>query len=674
WPISKTSYAQRLVRRIRKCSAVMAELVGANQPKILRTQLSWLKDVDDQSSAMVMILLAVQEWKTLLKGGFIHQIGGLNPINFPAFELTSSLDENHDISQVTASTETKSTEVRSSQDESGDDTPKLKKVDSHKEEVLHRRETLGSIPGWPLLGRTLAFRKGLRRPVAIHDTMENPVIEDCTQLTHISEKESIKCSSDGEDEMLGNMQEVSSSLSSITTEESILLRPGWPLLRKEVEVEELSVVQWVMSLPNRSKEATGSSQINISTNEGEKLVSNESSGFEYRLNKSCSAAPRKLETKLELVLKLFSSGCKLFSYEELKSATNQFSSENFLGEGGCSNVYKGHLLGDKPVAVKILKQYKEAWNDFSLEVEILSSLKHKNITPLIGVCIEDDHLVLVHDFLSKGSLEESLHGQHGKAPLPWKVRFDVALAIAEALNYLHNDCCWPVIHRDVKSSNILLSDELQPQLLDFGLAVWGPADSNYITTDEIVGTFGYIAPEYFMHGRVSDKLDVYSFGIVLLELLTGKRPIDSKTEKGQESLVKWAMPLLESGNLKELLDPKPDWDFDIVQMHSMVLVATLCIKQSASLRPRLNQILMLLKGEKEVIEWKNSYIDEITQSSNQGYDDIATELEQKSFPDFDFLDSYDGDATFSSSGDTVSTNSLKAGSMLKDYLLERQED
>jgi len=151
-----------------------------------------------------------------------------------------------------------------------------------------------------------------------------------------------------------------------------------------------------------------------------------------------------------------------------------FATENFLGEGGCSNVY---LPGGKQVAVKILKHYKEARNDFSLEVDIISSLKHKHITPQIGICVEDDHLILVYDFLSKGSLEERLQGKcryssingdagnSRKSVLSWKVRFKMAIEIAETLNHLHNECPRPVIHRDIKSSNILPSNHFQPQVL-----------------------------------------------------------------------------------------------------------------------------------------------------------------------------------------------------------------
>ncbi|KAJ0086191.1 hypothetical protein Patl1_09510 [Pistacia atlantica] len=342
--------------------------------------------------------------------------------------------------------------------------------------------------------------------------------------------------------------------------------------------------------------------------------------------------------------------------------------DNLIGEGGCSNVYKGCLSSGKPVAVKVLKSYKEAWDDFSLEVDIISLLKHQNITPLIGVCTEDNNLMLVYNFLPKGSLEESLHGNDEKFVLAWEVRFKVAVAIAEALNYLHKECLHPVIHRDVKSSNILLSNDFQPQLSDFGLAVWGPTDSNYMIHNDVVGTFGYIAPEYFMRGRISDKVDVYSFGVVLLELLSGRRPIGSKNLKGQESLVKWAKPILETGDVEALVDPNLDDDFDIAQMQRLALVANLCINQSAQLRPRASQILELLRGQKDAKEWLNSQVDE-----TQEDDELLLEFGGKPHLDFSYLVTDDAASLSSVDATLLGSTKQQRRFKLKDYLEEPQD-
>ncbi|KAJ8762261.1 hypothetical protein K2173_007417 [Erythroxylum novogranatense] len=466
---------------------------------------------------------------------------------------------------------------------------------------------------------------------------------------HESENETTNVTSIGKVEKSALHQDLPSSC-SVTSKESGQPKLGWPLLvlKNSVNLGELSVVNPIDHL----RPASPKPHINLASEEAED---------------SSEDMISYCEEKMELVLKLKSSGSKLFSYEELNKATRQFSSENLIGEGGCSNVYKGLLSGGKLIAVKILKHYKEAFKDLSLEIEVMSLLNHRNITPLVGACIKDDHLILVYDFLPKGSLEENLHASFKESVLPWKVRYQLALAIAEALNYLHNECPRSVIHRDVKSSNILLSHDFQPQLSDFGLALWGPQDSDYMMVSDLVGTFGYLAPEYVMHGRVSNKVDVYAFGVVLLELLTGQKPISAEGLKGQQSLVKWATPLLEKGDLNALLDPRLEKDFNIVQMNKMIVAATLCTRQSARLRPKVSQVLKLLNGIKDGESWFNSYVSD---SSKDDFDGFATETDHK--PSFDvFLNDYTrslcGIESKSAQG-CVSNHRLT----LKDYLQKPQ--
>ncbi|XP_058780916.1 protein kinase STUNTED-like [Vicia villosa] len=336
---------------------------------------------------------------------------------------------------------------------------------------------------------------------------------------------------------------------------------GWPLLRSRLHTEtsrDMSVVQWVMNLPDRP-----SSQIE---------------------NKSC----KKVNS--------FNS-CKRFSFEILNSCTCQFSEENVIGIGGSSRVYTGTLPNGKQVAVKVMQSSKEAFKDFVLEVEIMSSLNHAAIAPLLGICIENGSLISVYDYFPQGTLYKNLRGKNkDESLLPWEIRFKVAVGIAEALNYLHNQISKPVIHRDVKSSNILLSRGFEPKLCDFGLAMWGPTTSSFTIQNDVVGTFGYLAPEYFMYGKVSDKIDVYAFGVVLLELISGREPIHAKASKGRQSLVAWAKPILESGDVKRLVDTKLEGKFDVEQLNRMVLAASLCLTRAARLRPTMNKILNILKG------------------------------------------------------------------------------
>ncbi|KAK2435145.1 Protein kinase superfamily protein [Trifolium repens] len=404
---------------------------------------------------------------------------------------------------------------------------------------------------------------------------------------------------------------------------------GWPLLRKANSEmlpshhgRDMSVVQWVMTLPDRSPHSSSQS-----SSSDENLFERSISEIEDESFKNYSPSSVLLPKGLEGILNINSLNCKWFSLEALKSCTSQFSSENLIGKGGSNRVYKGVLPDGKPIAVKVLKSSKEAWKDFAVEVEIISSLKHKNITQLLGICIEDNTLISVYDYFPKGSLEENLHGKNKDGSLlSWEVRFNVAIGIAEALDYLHTKASKPVIHRDIKSSNILLSKELEPQLCDFGLAIWGPTTSSFLTKQDVVGTFGYLAPEYFMYGKVSDKIDVYAFGVVLLELISGREPISSESCKGQESLVAWAKPLIESGNIKGLLDPKLEGKIDETQMQRMVLAASLCITRAARLRPKFNQILKILRGGDEIEYCFNEHSENEGNIDDEVYPNSSTEL------------------------------------------------
>ncbi|KAG2542204.1 probable receptor-like serine/threonine-protein kinase At5g57670 [Panicum virgatum] len=360
-------------------------------------------------------------------------------------------------------------------------------------------------------------------------------------------------------------------------------RLGWPLLRraqaaaaavpapsaKEQEPRKQSVVQWVMSLPRRT-------------------APSESAG---------THAGAGLASELKAMLDGGGARCRWFRYEELYDSTNHFSAGNLIGNGGNSRVYRGSLACGKQVAIKLSKASAEASKDFLREVDIITKLQHQRILPLIGVCVEGPNLISVYSCLPRGSLEENLHGERSKPALSWENRYKAALGIAEALSYVHSGGSRPVIHRDVKSSNILLTEEFEPQLSDFGLAIWAPANPTSLAHSDVVGTFGYLAPEYFMYGKVTDKVDVYAFGVVLLELLSGRKPIssDGASPKGQESLVMWATPVLSSGDISDLLDPRLDVEQDEAEVRRMATAACLCLRRSA--RPPISQILSILRGE-----------------------------------------------------------------------------
>ncbi|TQE06834.1 hypothetical protein C1H46_007551 [Malus baccata] len=322
-----------------------------------------------------------------------------------------------------------------------------------------------------------------------------------------------------------------------------------------------------------------------------------------------------LPKELEGLHEKYSATCRLFTYQELQSATAYFLADNIIGRGGSSQVYRGCLPDGKELAVKILKPSEDVLKEFVLEIDIITTLNHKNIISLLGFCFEDNNLLLVYDFLSRGSLEENLHGTK-KDPLAcgWNERYKVAVGVAEALDYLHTGSAQSVIHRDVKSSNILLSDDFEPQLSDFGLAKWVATSSSHITCSDVAGTFGYLAPDYFMYGKVNDKIDVYAFGVVLLELLSGRKPISSDHPKGHESLVMWAKPILNGGQVSQLLDPRLGNNYDQGLIERMVLAATLCIRHAPRARPQMSFIVKLLKGDADVTKWARLQVHAVEES------------------------------------------------------------
>ncbi|XP_044461064.1 receptor-like cytosolic serine/threonine-protein kinase RBK1 [Mangifera indica] len=291
-----------------------------------------------------------------------------------------------------------------------------------------------------------------------------------------------------------------------------------------------------------------------------------------------------------------------FVYEELAAATDNFSSENLIGKGGHAEVYKGCLSDGLVVAVKkIIREEKEEEDrvsDFLSELGIIAHISHENATRLIGFSTENGlHLVL--QYLPKGSLASLLFGCSAQC-IEWKMRYKIALGVADGLKYLHHDCHRRIIHRDIKASNILLTDDFDAQISDFGLAKWLPENWPHHVVFPIEGTFGYLAPEYFMHGIVDEKTDVFAFGVLLLELITGRRAVDSC----QQSLVIWAKPLLDSNNVKELADPWLGEEYDPTEMKQTMLAASMCIHHMSANRPHMNRVALMLRGEDEAAELK----------------------------------------------------------------------
>ncbi|CAL8166497.1 unnamed protein product [Prunus armeniaca] len=292
----------------------------------------------------------------------------------------------------------------------------------------------------------------------------------------------------------------------------------------------------------------------------------------------------------------FKSSLVTFTFSDLQRATNNFNNENTIGKGGYSEVYKGCLKNGQLIAVKLLTKgtSDEKTAGFLSELGIIAHVDHPNTAKLIGCCVEGG-MHLVFELSSLGSLGSLLHGLKANK-LDWSKRYKIALGIADGLLYLHESCQRRIIHRDIKADNILLTEDFVPQICDFGLAKWLPKQWTHHNVSKSEGTFGYFAPEYFMHGIVDEKTDVYSFGVLLLELISGRPALDDS----QKSVVIWAKPLLDNNEIKELVDPSIGDNYDQKEMDHVVLTASLCIEQSSILRPRMSQIVVLLRGDEYV--------------------------------------------------------------------------
>lgn len=290
----------------------------------------------------------------------------------------------------------------------------------------------------------------------------------------------------------------------------------------------------------------------------------------------------------------------VFSYEQLEIATNGFSTENQLGEGGFGWVYRGQLPDGQVVAVKQLKVVGgQGELEFQAEVEIIGRVHHRNLVSLVGYCITDSRRLLIYEYVPNGSLEQHLHGE-GRSVMDWATRSKIAIGSARGLAYLHEDCHPRIIHQDIKSSNILLDNNFEARVSDFGLAKLAHDTYTHGTT-RVMGKFGYLAPEYVSSGKLTERSDVYSFGVLLLELVTGRRPFDTSQPVGNESLVDWARPLLnhalEYRNLDGLADPKLQNNYDQDEMFRMLQAAAACVRHSAQRRPCMRQVARALEAD-----------------------------------------------------------------------------
>ncbi|MBA0633926.1 hypothetical protein Godav_025421 [Gossypium davidsonii] len=312
------------------------------------------------------------------------------------------------------------------------------------------------------------------------------------------------------------------------------------------------------------------------------------------LSRKAGANKQKIAEEIQKVGKVKVSA-HIFTFRELVVATDNFNPDCLIGEGGFGRVYKGYIENlDQIVAVKRLdRNGTQGSREFFSEVLMLSLVNHQNLVNLIGYCADGDQRILVYEYMANGSLEHHLLDlPPGKEPLDWNTRMKVAEGAAKGLEYLHDFADPSIIYRDFKASNILLDENFNPKLSDFGLAKLGPTEGKDHVSTRVMGTYGYCAPEYAMTGQLTTKSDVYSFGVVFLELISGRRAIDLERPAEEQNLVLWAEPLLKDRQkFTKIIDPLLEENYPVKGLYQALAIAAMCLHEDANSRPLIGDVL-----------------------------------------------------------------------------------
>ena len=290
------------------------------------------------------------------------------------------------------------------------------------------------------------------------------------------------------------------------------------------------------------------------------------------------------------------------SFEDILLATNCFADSNLLGRGGFGKVYKGTLKGGDNVAVKRLsKGSGQGIVEFRSEVVLIAKLQHKNLVQLLGCCIHEDEKLLIYEYLPNKSLDAILFDTTRKLVLDWLTRFKIIKGIARGLLYLHQDSRLRIIHRDLKASNILLDTEMTPKISDFGMARIVGANQHQTSTNRVVGTYGYMSPEYAMGGAFSVKSDTHSFGVLLLEIVSGLKISSPQLTSNFSSLITYAWRLWEDGNATEFMDSSFAASCPLHEALRCIHVGLLCVQDQANDRPVMSSVMFMLENESALL-------------------------------------------------------------------------
>ncbi|OMO82775.1 hypothetical protein COLO4_22836 [Corchorus olitorius] len=293
----------------------------------------------------------------------------------------------------------------------------------------------------------------------------------------------------------------------------------------------------------------------------------------------------------------------IFTLRQIKAATNNFDAANKLGEGGFGIVYKGVLLDGTLIAVKQLSsRSKQGHREFVNEIGMISGLQHPNVVKLYGCCAEGNQLLLVYEYMENNNLADALFGEKEvQLNLDWPTRLRICIGIAKGLAFLHEESPLKMVHRDIKTTNVLLDKDINPKISDFGLAKLDEEENTHIST-RVAGTIGYMAPEYALWGYLTYKADVYSFGVVALEIVAGKNNMKYRPNENFVCLLDWALVLQQKGNLMELVDKTLGTNFNKEEAMTIIKVALLCTNPSPALRPTMSAVVSMLEGHTAVYE------------------------------------------------------------------------
>uniref|UniRef100_K3ZIU5 Protein kinase domain-containing protein n=1 Tax=Setaria italica TaxID=4555 RepID=K3ZIU5_SETIT len=315
---------------------------------------------------------------------------------------------------------------------------------------------------------------------------------------------------------------------------------------------------------------------------------------------------------------------KVFSYSELRKATQDFSGANKIGEGAFGSVFRGVLKDGTVVAVKVLSATsRQGIRDFLSELTTISNIKHKNLVTIVGCCTEGSpgilgsHRILVYNYLENNSLAQTLLGDKLFCLMPapivniylrakysnirfnWCARVSISVGVARGLAFLHEEIRPPIIHRDIKASNILLDKDLTPKISDFGLAMLLPPNATYVS-DRVAGTLGYLAPEYAIRGQVTKKSDIYSYGVLLLEIVSGRHNTNTRLPSEDRFLLERTWGLYEEGRLEEIIDTSMGDDVDVEEACRFLKIGLLCTQEAMARRPNMTNVVQMLTGEKRI--------------------------------------------------------------------------